>query len=99
MTYAYYLSVLSYYIFTLCNFRKTTFEFIVNYFYVTSYILCINVHSVCVITNDHHHKNFLMVCFMSSATEAFRSAEMQYVCVCVCVRVRAYVRACTCVRV
>jgi len=55
-------------------------------------------------TDDHHDKSFLMMCFISIATEAFRIAEMQcvYARACVCARVCVYVRvsvrarACAC---
>jgi hypothetical protein len=45
-------------------------------------------------------KVFLMACFISIATEAFRIAEMHClfafvcVCVCVCARARTHARAC-----
>jgi hypothetical protein len=44
-------------------------------------------------TDDHHDKSFLMMCFISIATEAFRIAEMQ------CVFARARVCTCVCVYV
>jgi hypothetical protein len=64
-------------------------------FYVTLYICYINVYWVFIMTDDHHDKSFLMVCFISIATEAFRIAEMQcvYVCMCVCVCKAAYIVA------
>ena len=45
-------------------------------FYVKSYMFCIHVYQVSVMTDNHYHKNFLMACFIFSAIEAFRIDEI-----------------------
>jgi len=48
--------------------------------YVTSYIFCIRVYQVCITIDNHYHKHFLMACFISNATEAFKIDEMYVIC-------------------
>ena len=62
---------------------KTAIVFIVHCL-LCYIIFCIHVYQVCITIDNHYHKYFLMVCFISNATEAFKIDEMYVICMYVC---------------